>query len=249
VVDGSDRPIAGAHVSCGWNNEKRVETTEDGAFTFYCTPQDPCIVVRHPGYAAIAAPVNRDAPVVVVLPPNATLELRVTSTRGAAIPGATVWLTRAGACSVAVDAETNELGAARVVDAPVGRYRARAVAEGWADSDEVDVEVTSGLVTQAALVMPEPLHISGVVLAADGAPAVGARVKGCRVRGSAIPANGRGIMAEVVATVGSNGEFVLTGLSNTRYAVDALSVDGESVADMELLDAGTTGATLRFVNR
>jgi hypothetical protein len=193
--------------------------------------------------------VEGSVPARLVLDRPSTLEIDVKSTRGEPVPNASVWLVAAGACPFNLEVDVDSAGTAKVTDAPAGTYTATARAEGWANSDAREASVVAGSVTRVSLVMPDALRISGTVLTATGAAAVGARVKACHLMGSGVPSNANGVMGEQVAKVGPDGTFVLSGLSRATYALDAISADSHSLTELMFADAGTVGAVLRFPSR
>jgi hypothetical protein len=246
VVDATDRPVAGARVSCAWEDDTVAMTGADGTFSLPCLGSEHCVVARHPEHGAAAARVTPGTPVKIVLGRPAVLELEVRTPRGQPIPRAAVTLVDNGECGLQLDRETDASGRARVEDLPKGSYVATAHADGWANSDEVSVTVTEGSVTRASLVLPEGLRISGTVLTSNGAPAAGARVKASLVRDGIVPMNINGVMGEVSTETNADGTFELTGLSRGSYGIDAVRAGGEELTDITIADAGTRGEVLRF---
>jgi hypothetical protein len=246
VVDATDRPVAGAQISCAGDDDKSTVAGGDGAFSLPCDPSERCVVARHAEHSAAAVRGSSGTPVKIVLGRPAVLELEVKSARGEGVPHAELTLSDKSECGLRLWKETDASGRARAEDVPPGSYVARAHADGWASSDEIDVTVTEGSVARASLVLPDALRISGTVLTSTGAPAAGAHVKACKVLKGSVPTNGNGVMGQFRAEVKTDGTFELTGLSRTAYAVDAQSADGQQLTEMAIVDAGTTGEVLRF---
>ena len=178
VVDGDERPVAGAVVAIDTVPPRDLRTEEDGSFSF-----DGLVArtfrVEARGDDGIAGPVrvHLDAaaePVVLRLAPAAALEVHVVdAATSAPIADAVVELRTVAAVTTSTGAD----GVARLAGVGGGWHAIKVSAPGFASAfQEVTSTGAPGAVTRVELRLRAGVAVGGTVVDAAGRPVEGARV-------------------------------------------------------------------------
>lgn len=245
VVDGDERPLAGATVfvhppaaggargdavlrfAAESEETRQGVSSADGGFTVGgLTPGAAAdVTVRREGYVTrtvTRVDVPSTAPLRVVLEPSARVSGRVVDDRGEAVPGALVTARGADAAlPLGVDgqlAQTDASGAFVLHDLPSGHIALSALARNYLSADplQLDLAVRAD-VQNVELTLRRGATIEGVVLTPSGQPATAARVT---LRGTLTPE--RMLEREIAGFARTDGEG--------RYRLEGVAGGAQTLA-------------------
>jgi protocatechuate 3,4-dioxygenase beta subunit len=250
VVDGKDRPIAGAKVAAVPGRmprmlsrpEDRMEavTGADGRFALadLSAGQSLQVQVSAEGYAprSLSAVDVPSEPLRVVLAPGSRLAGRVVDEQGKAVAEAAVRTGKSGASMMfggrsmlmGEFAFTDESGEFDFRNLEAGTLTVGAEAQGYLQAERSGIELAAGSeVTGIELVLRKGAVVTGQVLGADGRPAAGAAVQLAEGDGPSL--------SMTQATADGDGQYRLEGVEPGQRAFAAEHKDFQrSVRDLEV---------------
>ncbi len=250
VVDLDSTPIAGAKVrwsshGAGGDSLNSGETTADAAGLFripgLASTARLELTATHPGYQAgkfAAVPVERTAPLELVLEPGAELRGLVIDVAQRAVLGARVHLSFAsgGKASTVL---TGEDGDFLFGEEPPGTYIVTVdSAAGYAEPLAVDIE--AGRERSVKIVLEPAATLTGWLTDPDGHAVADARIAVERRQPGAVPerdiAFGRGMGT---SATDAGGRFTVHGLAEGSYRLSARHPEFEPLDEVLELSAGT----------
>ncbi len=245
VVDEVGSPVPGATVRAqvdGLFEPLSASGDEDGAFRFDALPgRSARLLVEAAGCrqiepATVSYDAGSPAPVVLEVVRAGALIGRVLDPAGRGFTDVRVEAESGDGATSSAVGRTDRNGRFRIAGLPPGRYRCRAICQGYPDARSIEVAVEPGSDADAGEVRFElGASLSGRVVAADGAAIAGARVE------YRAPEETR-FSQHVVS--GPEGEFEIAGLAPGSRVVLRARARGHSDGEERALEAGEGAATL-----
>ncbi len=192
VLDEQGQPVTafrikGKAVESGGPEESQKFTSDDGTFQFEKLGSGRWRITAaaegfHQDESHTVQLPSGDTPLVIVLQREGSIAGQVLSPGGTPLPGAIVRANtgkgqRGFGGNRGPRAEADEEGLYLLEDLNPGTYQVTASAPGWADNEQVLVDITPGLAAEGiVLQLRRGGSISGIVLESDGSPMTGRNV-------------------------------------------------------------------------